>query len=651
MTIKVFVPRRSLAVLALILLAQCRTAPFEALDRSTLPRPDDHPDIDAVVLLDEEVIEFALDGETPVATQTDRKRMVVLTEDGQNLGDFGTSYSATFSKLMSVDVRITPPEGEPKDYTLEDMRDYPAIHNGLYDDLRVVVLDVPAVPIGTVVETVAVRRSLNPSYFTSRFVFGSRYPVRRASFRVFEPAGWKLGHRASRAWAPIEQPPREEVTGDGRWLIWEQEDIARTKPEEYAPGVWDREPVVSVRIDRWVDDGGAEKSNFDSIESFGKFLHELQSGTAEPTPEIRAQVKEILASAPKDPRVRAKMLYEWVQENVRYVAVEVGMGGWRPYPAAETFKTRHGDCKDKATLLKTMLAVDGIESHLASLYAHGGTPRKYMIPGLGQSNHAILAIELGDELLIADPTTRTVPFGELPVSDQEAELLLVKATGGELYPSPASSADDNEKKLRLTLTASEDGAAKGQVTLETTGAFAASLRRNLIVTSEEDSKDAVKGWAWLRSGHVENAKFDEGARDGRLIVNATGEVELDEVGRDVADARLISLAELLYTPGRQLTSSERVGPVVFDKRERRDTEVKIVIPKGWTVSTLPEPETVESPFGRYSQSWRHEGDTLIATSDYRLDERVFEAERYGELDAFFDAITAARSRPVVVRLK
>lgn len=645
------VPRFLLAFCCLALLTHCRTAPFSDLDRSNLPKPDDHPEVDAVELVRERIVEYAFDSGAPIAMTTEHRTLVVLTEDGQNLGDFATTYSE-FTDLISADVRITTPDGKHKDYDVSKMTDFPLIQGYvLYDDARAVSLDVPAVPVGTVVETRVVKREKKPSYFVDRFSFGGHYPLRRASFRVFEPEGWKLDHRASKAWGPYEMEPRVEAGSGGRWLVWEQSDIARTKHEDYAPSVWDLVPMVAVRIASWVDDDGAPQAEFDSIATYGQFLHRLQEGTAKPTPAIRAKVEEILKDAPKDPRVRAQKLYDWVQENVRYVAVEVGMGGWRPYEAAETFKTRHGDCKDKATLLKAMLEVDGIESYLASLYSHGGTPRKYLMPGLGQSNHAILAVNLGDELVIADPTTRTVPFGELPHNDQEAELLLVKATGGELYPTAQSTEQDNVKRLSFDLTAEASGATKGVVKLETTGQFASSLRYNLVATSEESGQDEVRGWAWLYDGDVKNAKFDEAYRDGRLVVTAQGDVTMDEVGRDVADVRLISFAEIMVTPGPKLPPMERKFPVVFRRREHRDTTIRLKVPSSWEVSTLPEDQVVESPFGRYTQSWRLEGDTLVAHGDYRLKERRIEAARYGELEAFFGEIIAARSRPVVVRLK
>ena len=102
----------------------------------------------------------------------------------------------------------------------------------------------------------------------------------------------------------------------------------------------------------------------------------LARGRRDSTPEIKQKVAELTASTPSSiGKIRA--LANFVQDDVRYVAIELGIGGYQPHPASEVFSHRYGDCKDKATLLSTMLKEIGVESYyvIINTYArigHGG---------------------------------------------------------------------------------------------------------------------------------------------------------------------------------------------------------------------------------------------------------------------------------------
>src|SRR5262249_33757412 len=146
--------------------------------------------------------------------------------------------------------------------------------------------------------------------------------------------------------------------------------------------------------------------------------------------------------AADDERARAAKLYAWVRDHVRYCAIEIGMGGFVPHAAGEVHKARYGDCKDKATLLHTMLDVAGIKSRTV-LVAAGSWPRRFRLPALGGNfNHMIVVVDLKDgPPVFADPTARTAAFGELPEEDEDRMLLPVSEPGSSLTEATASSPD------------------------------------------------------------------------------------------------------------------------------------------------------------------------------------------------------------------
>jgi transglutaminase-like putative cysteine protease len=82
-----------------------------------------------------------------------------------------------------------------------------------------------------------------------------------------------------------------------------------------------------------------------------------------------------------------RAIAQFVQRDIRYVAIELGIGGWQAHPAADIFTHKYGDCKDKVTLMSSMLSEIGIESYYVSINTRRGavTPKNSGIDGLVQS--------------------------------------------------------------------------------------------------------------------------------------------------------------------------------------------------------------------------------------------------------------------------
>ena len=150
-----------------------------------------------------------------------------------------------------------------------------------------------------------------------------------------------------------------------------------------------------------------------------------------------------------DAKVRA--LTAFLQSDVRYVGIEIGIGGFQPHPASDVFRSRYGDCKDKVTLLSSMLKEAGIDSD----YLLVDTERGVVKPDVPSTlfNHVILAIPLpkdtppnayrsvsttasGERYLIFDPTDEYTPVGDLRSALQGSYGLLVTKSGGELIKLP-----------------------------------------------------------------------------------------------------------------------------------------------------------------------------------------------------------------------
>ena len=98
--------------------------------------------------------------------------------------------------------------------------------------------------------------------------------------------------------------------------------------------------------------GGAAVNGFASWQQMGNWYRNLTSGRLDASPDIKQRVAALTASG----TLLAKMMAiaQFVQHDIRYVAIELGIGGFQPHPATDVFSHRYGDCKDKATLMASI---------------------------------------------------------------------------------------------------------------------------------------------------------------------------------------------------------------------------------------------------------------------------------------------------------
>ena len=149
--------------------------------------------------------------------------------------------------------------------------------------------------------------------------------------------------------------------------------------------------------------GGPSVSNgFSNWREMGTWYWNLERGRSDASPEIKQEVAALTAGKTTSLQ-KMQALAQFVQRDIRYVAIELGIGGWQPHPATEVFSHRYGDCKDKATLMRSMLQEIGVDSYQVAI----NTARGSITPGTPAYrgfDHQIIGIRLPDEVkdLIVD---------------------------------------------------------------------------------------------------------------------------------------------------------------------------------------------------------------------------------------------------------
>jgi hypothetical protein len=585
----------------------------------------------SITLVSELTVRFFVDKSgQPLMEETEHRRVRILDEGGEEEGHVAIGYRPGLYDLLSFRARTIAADGTERNFRRSDAVDVPAMPEFvLYSDSRAVVLDAKPNTPGTIFEYEATRVARDWRMSTAAHSFDSAAPTRLARVTVIAPHGWSIEHHAQRELAPT-------VSDDGREVRWvfERRDLPALTVEPHGPSTDEQATILRIRLRTWLDRGKLVEAPRDARELSAW----LQTWTARPTPPSVAELGRSLTRADADPAVRARHLYDWVRENIPYCAVEIGRGGWRPHDADQVLKVRYGDCKDKANLLRGLLAGVGIDAHMVSIYSHHGFPHPFgLAAGLGNFNHAIVAVELPGGRVFADPTTRTVGFGRLPFGDEDADVL-VESDDGALAHTPSSNAASNSERIELDLHF-ERGSLSGRYKLVQSGLAAFKLRQKLIELPEGKRHEAVRSALALPSAWKLSALEDKES-DG--ILEASGQLRVDSPER----GQLLPLGSI-FEPPLVALSGERKTPFLLGWRRDVVHRVRIALPNA-TVNP-PAAVSIERPFASYSLIFTVEPGALVVERRWHIAEPRVAAADWPALKQLADEIGAAEGKTLLLR--
>jgi transglutaminase superfamily protein/uncharacterized protein DUF3857 len=643
--------RRALTLAAgLVILpaaARAADAPAWLQQASALPASALERNADAVVLQDDVQVTVSDDGRI---TRRRTYAVRVLTKAGAGAAAVREIYSTnggdvrTMRGWLLVDGRVSElGRGQTADLSLAA--------NDVYNEsrLRVLRADIPLA--GGVVFGAETEVSERTVFTQLQWELQDEWPVLQLRRSLTLPPGGEV-RSVTFNHAPLE-PART-----GQTFTWVLRDLQPVVSEPSAPPASAVVPRIAVTYT-----SPRAPSVFESWETVSGWLATLADPQAELSPALTSKARELTAGATTE-LARIAAIGRYVQQ-VQYISIQTGLergGGYTPHRAADVLSKNYGDCKDKANLMRALLAAVGVKAHLVAIYSGDPDYVRSEWPSPQQFNHAIAAILLSDaeslpastghpslgRVLYFDPTDEQTPVGELPLHLQGSQGLLILPRAGGLVRMPLSAPEANPSLRQVEATVDLRGTLRAtihQVTAGDPASFERYLYRSLTRDEyarklEADVQRQVTG-ARLTLGQVGN---DPSGNRFEVIMN----LEAPGYAQTIQNRLLLLRPPELPRPGLpELTPGARQHAILLDPREERDT-FQLTLPSGVTVDELPEARAMETPFGRFSVTWRASGTTVSRTLTLRLTRTTLPASANGQVLAFMDAFRQAERQPVVL---
>jgi transglutaminase-like putative cysteine protease/tetratricopeptide (TPR) repeat protein len=186
-------------------------------------------------------------------------------------------------------------------------------------------------------------------------------------------------------------------------------------------------------------------------------------------------------------------LIDFLNREIRYTGIEFDEAAIVPHEPAEVLAHKYGDCKDKATLLVTMLRAAGIPAYVALLNAGSRTDVPADLPGMGLFDHAIVYVP-GSTPLWIDATDPYARLGQLPIDDQGRSALIARAETTALAKTPSFPSTDNVLFEQREVTLSENGPASVVEITRPTGVFEGEYRGYYADKPDKDTREGLTNY-------------------------------------------------------------------------------------------------------------------------------------------------------------
>jgi hypothetical protein len=633
------------ACVALSPRASANDAPawMHALVNTPLPEHDEKTD--AVLLYSDYTLTVQPNGKIK---GSQRAAFKILRVDGKEYGTVRAYFDAE-TKILGMRGWSIPVSG--RDLEIKDkeaMELSPSVLNGeLLTDERIKILKIPGSEIGNIVGY-EVEQELRPSVLQSEWFFQEEIPTAESRFTLQLPPGWEY----KAAWFNhAELAPTSTGANSWQWIV---KNVPAIKHEKEMPpwrGVA-QQMVVSI-----IPAGGSGKSGFQNWEDMGNWQAGLVRGRRDSSPEIKQKVA-LLTPAGASQLEKMQAIGKFVQHDIRYVAIELGIGGYQPHAARDIFGHRYGDCKDKATLVGAMLSEIGLESYYIIIHTERGAVTPGLPPQIGIFNHAILAIKLPDGLndpslvavvndpkvgriLIFDPTDEMTPFGQLRGALQQNYGLLVTPSGGELFELPKLPATLNETDRVARLKLDGNGTLSGDVE-ETRKGDPATLHRRVYQEASQQS-DKIKPLETVLSHSMSTFQITKATvgnpAQSSLPFFYHYSLVAPNYAKTAGDLLLVRPRVMGIEQRETMEAKEpRRYPVEFPGPWRDTDTFEIALPAGYEVDDLPPPVNADYSFASYHSKAEVNGSTLKYTRSFEIKELSVPVSKAEELKMFYRVI-------------
>ncbi|ASU32573.1 Transglutaminase-like enzyme, putative cysteine protease [Mucilaginibacter xinganensis] len=570
--------------------------------------------------------------------------VTILNEKANSEAVISLPYNRKFSTVSSFEMIIYDAAGKQlKKYHKGDMYEHAAEDNvTLVTDDRLMLIGHTIASYPTTVEMVYEIDNSSLIDIDTWHIQQLEQAVQHSYYHIAisQTAGFRYLNKNTTI-----KPQKSTINGMDNYA-WEVSNLKGYKLEEGAEK-WRVLPKIQFTSNAFEFYG--VKGDFSSWQSFGNWIKALNADVCSLTPAREAEIRKMTDTIKTD-KAKARFLYSYLQQNMRYVSIQLGIGGLKPFAATFVDQKKYGDCKALSNYMVALLKSVNIKAYYTIINAGANQePAEDAFPS-NRFNHIIVCVPFKGDTTWLECTSNTQPFGKLGSFTENRRGLLITEDGGRLVRTPRSTMDDNRFNSEVQIVLDADGGAKAKVKILGTGEY-----RSEYFGVESLKADEQKEF-FQRVLNMKQPNFFEikpsGDKDGVKELNM--ELEYDKFCDVAAGNKQFYRPKVFDLWGVTVPVLEkRKSDYYFESPVQKACVTTIDLPAGFEVETLPANQSLKFAYGTYEISYLYDAakNQVTSKASFKLTNQVIPAAKYTEFQQYMDAVAKAQNKKLVIRHK
>lgn len=571
--------------------------------------------------------------------ETYKIAITILNKAGDNLAEMAEVYDK-FISISNIRAVLYDAAGKKiKEYKSADIKDQSLISDySIFEDNRLKYLKFLSITYPYTIEYSYTKDYKGILSFPSwHAVKGYNIATEKSSYTFQKNNSLSIKYLASSTLKTDSTKGGEKTQ-----YKWSAANVSVIEHEPYTIGLDNIIDWVKVSPTEFEYDNTT--GSFDNWKNFGSWIYKLnENGNVLPA-TIKTQIQALIKNAKTD-KDKVRILYNHLQQNTRYVSVQLGIGGFKPILAEKVAQVNYGDCKALSNYMKALLNEAGIKSNLVVI-GNGMPSMNANYSSMGQANHMILAVPLEKDTTFLECTSQYHPIGFIGHDNSDRNVLMITENGGKIIRTPKYSAQDNFQTRKIKISFKDDGFAEiGIKSIYGNAQFENSMSILLLEPTEQRKK--INENNGIPGAELIAFKFEQADKTQPIMTE-------DITFR--TNQLLTKGADKIFLTLNLINRRESVPSKIEDRKThfsvsfsfQDDDEIIYNLPKGYSIEFLPKDINITTEFGTYNAKFVAKDNVITYSRFQVMNTKNFPPEKYNEFVDFYKKIYQADKQKAIL---
>lgn len=379
---------------------------------------------------------------------------------------------------------------------------------------------------------------------------------------------------------------------------------------------------------------------------FGIWYHENFLKGLNQLPEATVSKMKSLVKNAKSDFEKSKIIFDYVQNNTRYISIQIGIGGWKPFSASEVDRLGYGDCKALTNYTKSLLEAVDVNSYYTIIHANDKIVNIDEKNLSLQGNHVILTVPLTEGNVFLECTSQKIPFGYLGSFTDNRKALVIKPDGAYFVTTHSNNEDQNILEANIKVNLNNMEQVKTDVLFVNKGIFYNNIY-SLNTKNKEEVSDYLKSvFSSLKNLNIADYKFEDDKEN--YVFKEVVQLNSGFIGSKMGNDFMVTINPFLNLERIPKKYKNRKTSFAISRGKTYKILTEFIIPEGYYISYKPEISNLNTKFGLHEITVHQEEKRIAITQNFVLKSGKYSKEDYEPYYQFIKAISLNNSSKFII---